>query len=99
MDLETFTRSLAETAPPAGLSRELEALWWARKGAWERAHRLVQPLTSPEAAWVHAHLHRIEGDLANARYWYRKADRPPAQAGIEEEWREIAAALLAAGDR
>ena len=95
MDLETFTSSLAEPEPPAALSAELEALWWAAKGAWERAHRSVQKLSTAEAAWIHAHLHRIEGDLANAAYWYRRAGRPVCDRSLKQEWREIAAALLA----
>ncbi len=95
MDLEAFLSSLKAPAPPAGLCAEVEALWWARRGAWDRAHETVQRLSSLEAAWVHAHLHRIEGDLGNAAYWYRRAGRPLCTESLEREWREIAAALLA----
>lgn len=54
----------------------LGALWWAHRGGWERAHALVQDAQGPDTAWVHAHLHRLEGDIANASYWYRHAGRP-----------------------
>ena len=77
----------------------LEALWWAAKADWNRAHALVQNETSPSAAWVHAYLHRVEGDLGNARYWYRQAERPVASASLENEWEAITAALLAEAAR
>ena len=66
-------------------------------GDWNGAHALVQDDASPEAAWVHAHLHRVEGDLANARYWYRRANRPEATDSLEEERAEIERALQAGG--
>ena len=66
-----------------------QALALLSSGDWNAAHELVQDDPSPEAAWMHAHLHRVEGDLANAGYWYRRADRPVAIGGLEEEWREI----------
>lgn len=62
-------------------------------GDWDGAHELVQDDPSPEAAWVHAHLHRVEGDLSNARYWYRRAGRPESTASLDHERREIAQAL------
>ena len=64
-------------------------------GDWDGAHALVQDDSSPEAAWVHAHLHRVEGDLSNAAYWYRRAGRPVATGALDEERAEIAAALEA----
>lgn len=70
----------------SGLRRALEAL---EKGNWVDAHRLVQDETSPEAAWVHAHLHRVEGDLANAGYWYRQAGRPAATESLDAERQSI----------
>lgn len=62
-------------------------------GDWDGAHRIVQDDPSPEAAWIHAHLHRIEGDLGNARYWYRRAGRPEATGSLEDERTAIRAAL------
>ncbi len=66
-----------------------QALALLSSGDWNAAHELVQDEPSPEAAWMHAHLHRVEGDLANAGYWYRRAGRPVATGGLEEERREI----------
>jgi hypothetical protein len=90
-----FERSLSKAAPPTGLSAALAGLWWAKKGDWERAHKLVMDEDGPEAAWVHAYLHRMEGDLPNARYWYGQARRTAATGSLDAEWDVIAAALLA----
>ena len=93
--LSVFRASLSGAEPPSGLAVPAEALWWAAKGDWDKAHRLVQDQDSKEAAWVHAYVHRVEGDLANAGYWYRRAGRPETKAALEAEWAEIAAAVLA----
>jgi hypothetical protein len=95
MTPEDLRRSVAGAGPPAGLNPPLEALWHDAKGDWETAHRVVMNAQSAAAAWVHAYLHRKEGDLDNARYWYRKAKRPEAKGALETEWTAIAAALLA----
>ncbi len=94
MDLPRFKASLADQEPPRAIALPLQALWWAAKGDWNKAHAIAQSDESADAAWVHAYLHRVEGDRANARYWYAQAGRPPATAGIEAEWGAIAAALL-----
>jgi len=86
--------SVSKAVPPADLATTVQALWWAAKGDWDKAHKIVQDDESAEAAWVHAYLHRVEGDLPNARYWYRTAGRPEAAGALEEEWNAIAAALL-----
>jgi hypothetical protein len=96
MTLDSFKRTTREPAPPDRLSPALRGLWWAAKGDWNRAHVLVQDDPSREAAWVHAYLHRVEGDRDNAAYWYRKAGRPEASDPLEVEWEAIAAALLPA---
>ncbi|TMJ48380.1 MAG: hypothetical protein E6G84_11955 [Alphaproteobacteria bacterium] len=96
MTPDSFKRTTGEAAPPSELSPALQALWWAAKGDWNRAHVLVQDDPSREGAWVHAYLHRVEGDLGNAAYWYRKAGRPEASDPLEVEWGAIAAALLPA---
>jgi hypothetical protein len=91
-----FEASLAAEAPPPGLARPLRALWHAARGEWDRAHAVAQEdEADPACAWVHAHLHRVEGDLANARYWYRRAGRPEARGDHAAERRAIAAALAA----
>ena len=95
MDLTTFERSLDEPAPPEGLSKPLQALWQEAKGEWDEAHSLAQADKGPAGAWVHAYLHRVEGDLRNAGYWYRRTGRPAAEGALRDEWRTIAAALLA----
>jgi hypothetical protein len=92
-----FRASLAQDAPPQGLAPALEALWRAAKGDWDGAHRLVQDESSREAAWVHAYLHRVEGDLGNAGYWYRQAGQPAAKDSLEAEWERIVSALLGGG--
>lgn len=83
---------------PAGLGGALEALWLARAGQWDRAHDCCQNISGSAGSWIHAHLHRQEGDLGNAAYWYARAGKPtpPAAITIEQEWRAIAAALAAA---
>jgi hypothetical protein len=92
-----FRASVAGTAPAPSLAPPLAALWWAAKGEWDTAHRLVQDESTRDAAWVHAYLHRIEGDLGNAGYWYRQAGQPVAQDGLDAEWERIASALIEAG--
>ena len=87
----------ASKTPPQGASGPLTALWHATKGEWDKAHTLVVDDESKEAAWVHAHLHRVEGDESNAGYWYRRAGKPHAKSSHDEEWTEIANALLLEG--
>jgi hypothetical protein len=91
--LSDLERSISSSAPPEGLAPAVAALWWAAKGDWEKAHGIVMGEAGRDAAWVHAYLHRVEGDLDNARYWYRQAQRPAATAPLEAEWRAIATAL------
>jgi hypothetical protein len=86
--------SVSRAHPPADLASTVEALWWAAKGDWDKAHKIVQDDESRGAAWVHAYLHRVEGDLPNARYWYRAASTPVADGALDDEWKAIAAELL-----
>ena len=95
LSFETFAASFDDGAPPAEASAPLVALWWVQRGEWDRAHAIVQDGTDKASAWVHAHLHRIEGDLGNATYWYRHAGRPVAQGPLEAERTAIATNLLA----
>lgn len=94
-DYEMFHASLAHDAPPAGLSSALQALWHDARGDWHAAHTSIQDDDSRAGAWVHAYLHRKEGDLANAGYWYRRAGKPIATDALGVEWEAIARALLA----
>jgi hypothetical protein len=89
-----FTASVAKAAPPRDLAPPVQALWWAAKGEWDKAHGLVMNDESREAAWVHAYLHRVEGDLPNASYWYRTAGRPVCSDALDTEWSAIATDLL-----
>jgi len=99
MDLQEFTLTTSRELPPAGLIPALEALWYLRKGDWDRAHSIVQEHEDDRAyAVVHAHLHRIEGDLANAGYWYRRAGRKVADNTLEEEWKSLVAHFLREND-
>ena len=89
-----FKASLSGAAPAPQLAAPLAALWWAAKGGWDQAHKIVQDEATADAAWVHAYLHRVEGDPGNAGYWYRRAAKPVAGGPLETEWEGIAAALL-----
>ena len=94
MNLTTFRDSLAADQPPAGLSLALQSLWHDAKEDWEAAHGCAQDQDDHDGAWVHAYLHRKEGDLANAGYWYRRAGKPVATGTLADEWSAIAEALL-----
>ena len=95
MTLAEFKRSLSKTKPPAGLAPALVALWWAAKDDWDKAHQIVMDESGEDCAWVHAYLHRLEGDLGNARYWYKQSGKPAASGPLPAEWAAIAGALLA----
>jgi hypothetical protein len=95
MTLTSFKASLSEGEPPAGLSPALTALWHDGKGDWEGAHRVAQDIESPAGSWIHAYLHRKEGDASNAGYWYRRAGQPVAAGPLEIEWAAIVETLLA----
>lgn len=89
MTAEELRASTKQTTPPDNLPPLLTALWWDAKGDWNRAHEIAQDIHSPEAAWVHAYLHRKEGDEGNAGYWYRQARKPHAKVSMEDEWQQI----------
>jgi hypothetical protein len=93
-DIAAFLDSLETAAPPADAVPLLRAVWHGLRGEWDAAHRIAQDDASADGAWVHAWLHRIEGDAANARYWYQQARRNTAEGDLREEGRTIAAFLL-----
>lgn len=94
MNLQEFRASLTRETPPPDLTLALAGLWWDAKGDWTKAHESAQQDEGPAGAWVHAYLHRKEGDASNSAYWYGRAKTPPSRASFEEEWEEIVTALL-----
>jgi hypothetical protein len=96
MTLDDFRATLERDTPP-DVPPLLRALWHDAKGDWDTAHAIAQDVDDEHGAWVHAYLHRKEGDEGNAGYWYRRARRPHSRVPLEQEWTEIADALLADG--
>jgi hypothetical protein len=94
MDLQDFKASVQNEEAPAELSTGLQALWHDAKGNWDTAHTLSQDTPDPVGAWVHAYLHRVEGDESNAGHWYKRAGKDHSSADLAVEWEEIATALL-----
>jgi hypothetical protein len=94
MTFEEFRNSLSGSQPPGTLSLALAGLWWDAKDDWQRAHESAQQDEGPAGSWVHAYLHRKEGDLSNATYWYNRAQKPVPKISLQQEWKEITEALL-----
>jgi hypothetical protein len=94
MTIDDFRQSLVATEPPAELAHALAGLWWDRKGDWNRAHESAQQDEGPEGSWVHAYLHRKEGDQGNAAFWYRRAGKAVCREQLDEEWLGIVKGLL-----
>jgi len=92
--LEEFKKTLTQSEAPQELSPALKALWEVANDHWKQSHDIVNDINTPTGYWIHAHLHRVEGDLSNAAYWYHKADRPICDSSLEEEWCNLAAFLL-----
>ena len=95
MDFNSFSALVKEENAPENLSDLLLALWYDAKDNWEKAHSIAQQVPDPEGAWVHAYLHRVEGDLSNAEYWYERAGKPVCRDQLADEWESIAVSLLA----
>jgi len=94
MTLDEFRKSLSSERPPEDLTLPLAALWWDAKGDWTKAHESAQQDEGAPGAWVHAYLHRKEGDVSNAGYWYGRAGKPQGRIAFDEEWAEIVNALV-----
>ena len=94
MTLDNFRQSLDSDTPPDNVSAPLMALWYAAKNNWKKAHDYAQRNNDSESAWVHAYLHRQEGDTVNANYWYTRAGRTMPEERLEEEWDNIVQTLL-----
>lgn len=94
MKLSSFKQSLSGTETPENLSVYLKALWYDAKGEWDKSHNLIQDVNDKNASWIHAYLHRKEGDNANADYWYSRAGKTKPSISLEKEWEEIVEAFL-----
>jgi hypothetical protein len=94
MTVDQFKASLKQPAPPANAGPFLESLWYDAKGDWDRAHNIAQEIHNDDGSWIHAYLHRKEGDVGNAAYWYHMADKPVATDSLEQEWERLVRAFL-----
>lgn len=94
MDFESFNKSLSHTNPPKDLNVYLLSLWYDAKGDWTKAHEIIQGEDDITGSWIHAYLHRKEGDIANADYWYRRAGKTRPEDSLEEEWKHISSHLI-----
>lgn len=94
MTLADFENTLTWKNPPKDIAPLLAALWHERQGDWKSAHNIAQDDHTQDGSWVHAYLHRVEGDQGNASYWYRRAGKPVPQVSADEEWRQLVTALL-----
>ena len=94
MTIEQFTETTKEATPPAGLAEPLKAMWYAGKGDWKRAHEVIQDIETKTAYQIHAFLHRQEGDIKNAGYWYHRAGKGIPEKTLAQEWKDITKALL-----
>jgi len=92
--LDEFKRSTTADRPPADLPPPLLALWLDARGNWKAAHETAQDIKDASGSWIHAYLHRKEGDLGNAGYWYQRAGRPERRGSLAAEWDEIVTAML-----
>lgn len=93
--LTAFKASLELDQPANNLPVQLKSLWYDAKGDWHKAHAEVDQLDDRPSAWVHAYLHRKEGDIGNANYWYRKAGQAPANVSLQAEWEQLVVHFLA----
>lgn len=94
MTFQEFKSTLKETNPPAGIPKNLLALWHDANDSWDKAHDIVQITSGYDGDWIHAYLHRKEGDLSNASYWYSRIGRSRPNITLEEEWEELVVHLL-----
>jgi len=94
MQLYEFKESLSAHEPPANVSVYLQALWFDAKKDWDKAHQIVQDISDKKASWIHAYLHRKEGDVFNSEYWYNRAAKKRPNIPLDKEWEEIAETFL-----
>lgn len=94
MDYEQFVASLATPEPPSNISAELLSLWHDGRNDWDRSHDIAQDIHGNNGSWIHAYLHRKEGDLNNARYWYHRAGKNEPSISLSEEWKNLVRSFL-----
>ena len=94
MNITEYKTSLQQSTAPSSLSKPLQALWYAAKNDWNKAHELIQDEPDAASAWVHAYLHRVEGDEFNTRYWYNRANQAVSNESFDREWEKIASTLI-----
>ena len=94
MNFQAFKKSLSAAQPPGIVSEYLKALWYDANGNWDKAHKLIQDINDTNASWIHAYLHRKEGDISNADYWYSKAGKNRPSDSLSVEWEQIVNVLL-----
>ena len=94
MTFDQFKQSLSKSSPPSDISKYLESLWYDAKGDWERSHTIIQDINDHNASWIHAYLHRKEGDTWNADYWYSRAGKTRPAITLEAEWEEIVRQMI-----
>ena len=94
MTFEQFQQSVSQSSPPSDISKHLESLWYDAKGDWEKSHNIIQDLSDSNSSWIHAYLHRKEGDIWNADYWYNRAGKTRPAITLDEEWEEIAKKMI-----
>lgn len=94
MTIEDFKKSLTHSKPPENISKVLLSLWYDGKGDWEASHDIAQDIHDEKGSLIHAFLHRKEGDLSNASYWYSKAGRRMPDHSIKEEWEGLVMEFL-----
>ena len=97
IDLDDFRAARSASEPPADLTDAQRVLWFDRVGDWDIAHDIAQNMPDPDGAWLHAYLHRREGDLPNAGYWYRRARRPVVSGSLDDEWESLVRHFVARG--
>jgi hypothetical protein len=97
MKRNEYIASLSNVQPPANLAPILLSLWWDGKGNWQNAHEIAQEIHDIHGSWIHAYLHRKEGDMGNADYWYHRAGRERPSKSIQEEWDELVNHCLGGG--
>ena len=93
-NIEEFKQSLSLSQPPAELNVYLTSLWYDGKGDWDKSHEVIQDVPDKTASWIHAYLHRKEGDIWNADYWYSKAGRSRPSASLQNEWESLVSFCL-----